>query len=47
MIPTVSNNLENMRYIKLREKTKYVFGLPGGTHIGLEHGKKLPKDYDH
>ena len=22
-----------------REKTKYVLGLPGGTHIGLEHGK--------
>ena len=29
-----------------REK-KYVFGLPGGTQTGLEHGKKLPKDYDH
>ena len=27
--------------MKLREKTKYVLGLPGGTQIGLEHGKKL------
>ena len=32
--------------MELREKTKYVLGLPGGTQIGLEHGKKLPKDYD-
>jgi hypothetical protein len=24
----------------LREKTKYVLGLPGATQIGLEHGKK-------
>jgi len=26
--------------MELREKTKYVLGLPGGTQIGLEHGKK-------
>ena len=25
--------------MELREKTKYVVGLPGGTQIGLEHGK--------
>ena len=30
----------------LRVKTKYVFGLPGGTQIVLEHGNKYPKDYD-
>ena len=33
--------------MEVREKTKYVLELPGGTQIGLEHGKKLPKDYDH
>ena len=27
-------------YMKLREKTKYVLGLPGSTQIGLEHGQK-------
>ena len=35
-----SNNLENMWYMELRVKTKYVLGLPGGTQIVLEHGKK-------
>ena len=34
-----SNKMENMCYMELREKTKYVLGLPGGTQIGLEHGK--------
>ena len=33
--------------MELREKTKYVLGLPGGTQIGLEHGQKKLKDYDH
>ena len=33
--------------MELREKTEGVFGLPGGTQIGLEHGKKYPMDYDH
>ena len=33
--------------MELREKTKYVLWLPGGTQVGLEHGKSLPKDYDH
>ena len=33
--------------MELREKTKYVLGLPGGTQTGLEQGKKLPKDYDY
>ena len=36
-----------MWYMELRVKTKYVLGLPGGTQIVLEHGKKNPKDYDH
>ena len=35
-----------MWYTELRQKQKYVLGLPGGTQIGLEHGKK-PKDYEH
>ena len=35
-----SNNLEDMCYMELRLKTKYVLGLPGGTQIGLEQGKK-------
>ena len=26
--------------MELREKTKYVLGLPGGTQKGLEHGGK-------
>ena len=29
-----------MGYMELRGKTKYGLGLPGGTQIGLEHGKK-------
>ena len=33
--------------MELREKTKYVLGLPGGTQIGFDHGQKYPKDYDH
>ena len=41
-----SNNSENMCCMGLREKTKYVLGLPGVSQVGLEHGKK-PKDYDH
>ena len=32
--------------MELTEKTKYVLGLPGGAQIGLEHGKKKPKNYD-
>ena len=36
-----------MWYMGLRLKTKYVLGLPGGTQIGLEHGKKNPKEYEH
>ena len=40
-------NLENMWYMELGVKTEYVFWLPGGTQIVLEHEKKLPKDYDH
>jgi hypothetical protein len=28
-----------MWYVELKLKTKYVLGLPGGTQIGLEHGK--------
>ena len=35
--------------MELREKTKQVLGLPGGTQLGLEHGEeeKKPKDYEH
>ena len=36
-----------MWHMELREKTKYVLGLPGDKQIGLEHGQKYPKDYDH
>ena len=35
-----SNNSENMCCMRLREKIKYVLGLPGGTQVGLDHGKK-------
>ena len=31
--------MENMLYMELRAKTKYVVGLPVGKQVGLEHGK--------
>ena len=31
----------------VRREIKICLGLPGGTQIGLEHGKKLPKGFDH
>ena len=41
------NNLEKISYMEFGVTTKYVLGLPEATHIGLEHDKKKPKDYDH
>ena len=32
--------------MELKVKTKCVLGLPLGKKIVLEHGKKLPKDYN-
>ena len=42
-----SNNFEMMWYMDFGVNTKYVFGLPLATQIGLEHKEKKPKDYDH
>ena len=33
--------------MELKDKNNIYLGLPGGIQIGMEHGQKLPKDYDH
>ena len=47
VISTGSNTFENMWYMEIGGKTKYVLGFSGATPIGLEHGEKKSNDYDH